>query len=321
VQKTASRNFLQYGTSPGRHASKTKREGMPWMQQFLMIAAAHFLALLSPGPDFFLIARTSLSSGWRVASGACAGIAMANGAFIIAAFTGVSALRADSMLFIALQLTGCAYLLYLGVVFVRSAGAAGLAGVARSQGALTPARSLRAWRRAAGMGFLSGILNPKNALFYASLAAMLTGPHASAAWKTIYGTWMFCAVLLWDLSVAAAIGNQAALRGFARALPWLERASGVLLILLAAGVIVALMLRVMGLPQGPATPGSVHNRVCPQQGLFTPDIASRGYADSAMQGRQTRRHQRPFFTASATASPISCVPTRWQPGCCISGVR
>jgi threonine/homoserine/homoserine lactone efflux protein len=246
---------------------------------------------------------------------------MANGAFIIAAFTGVSALRADSMLFIALQLTGCAYLLYLGVVFVRSAGAAGLAGVARSQGALTPARSLRAWRRAAGMGFLSGILNPKNALFYASLAAMLTGPHASAAWKTIYGTWMFCAVLLWDLSVAAAIGNQAALRGFARALPWLERASGVLLILLAAGVIVALMLRVMGLPQGPATPGSVHNRVCPQQGLFTPDIASRGYADSAMQGRQTRRHQRPFFTASATASPISCVPTRWQPGCCISGVR
>jgi threonine/homoserine/homoserine lactone efflux protein len=49
------------------------------MQQFLMIAAAHFLALLSPGPDFFLIARTSLSAGWRVAGGVCLGIAVANG--------------------------------------------------------------------------------------------------------------------------------------------------------------------------------------------------------------------------------------------------
>ena len=36
------------------------------MQQFLIIAAAHFLALISPGPDFFLVARTSLAAGWRL---------------------------------------------------------------------------------------------------------------------------------------------------------------------------------------------------------------------------------------------------------------
>ncbi|MCY4124549.1 MAG: LysE family translocator, partial [Pseudomonas sp.] len=29
------------------------------MQAFILIALAHFLALLSPGPDFFLIARTA----------------------------------------------------------------------------------------------------------------------------------------------------------------------------------------------------------------------------------------------------------------------
>src|SRR5690606_6440520 len=85
---------------------------VPRMQQFLIIAAAHFLALLSPGPDFFLIARTSLSSGWRVASGACAGIALANGVFIAAAFAGTAALRPDGVLFTALQAAGCAYLLY-----------------------------------------------------------------------------------------------------------------------------------------------------------------------------------------------------------------
>lgn len=91
------------------------------------------------------------------------------------------------------------------------------------------------------MGFLSGILNPKNALFYASLATMLTGPHASAGWKAIYGTWMFSVVLLWDLLVSVMIGNQAILRRFARALPWLERISGAMLILLAVGVLVLLL--------------------------------------------------------------------------------
>jgi len=213
------------------------------MQQFLMIAAAHFLALLSPGPDFFLIARTSLSAGWRVASGACLGIAVANGVFIAAAFAGTAALRPDSVLFVVLQLAGCAYLLYLGVLFARHAGGNALAVPAADEHGTTLAHPLAAWRRAAGMGFLSGILNPKNALFYASLAAMLTGPRASVGWKTAYGTWMFSVVLLWDVLVAVLIGNQAMLRRFARALPWLERISGTVLILLALGVLAILLLR------------------------------------------------------------------------------
>lgn len=212
------------------------------MEQFLMIAAAHFLALLSPGPDFFLVARTSLAAGWRVASGACLGIALANGVFIVAAFAGTAALRADSRVFVVLQLAGCAYLLYLGLLFVRHAGQGTLEIAAQPRRA-APATSGAAWWRAAGMGALSGLLNPKNALFYASLAAMLTGPHASVGWKTFYGAWMFGVVLLWDILVAVLIGNQAVLRRFAQALPWLERGSGIVLILLAVGVLVALALR------------------------------------------------------------------------------
>ncbi|GJG98518.1 LysE family translocator [Cupriavidus pauculus] len=213
------------------------------MHQFLMIAAVHFLALLSPGPDFFLIARTSLSAGWRVASGACLGIAIANGVFITAAFGGTAALQPDTRLFVVLQLAGCAYLLYIGVLFVRCAGSNDL-NVAASAGRDAPrTQPLVAWRRAAGMGFLSGILNPKNALFYASLAAMLAGPHASAGWKALYGTWMFSVVLLYDVVIAVLIGHQSVLRRFARTLPWLERISGLILILLALGVITVLLLR------------------------------------------------------------------------------
>jgi threonine/homoserine/homoserine lactone efflux protein len=212
------------------------------MQQFLIIAAAHFLALLSPGPDFFLIARTSLSCGWRIASGACIGIAFANSIFIVAAFAGTAALRPDGALFVVLQLAGCAYLFYLGALFIRCAGGS-VPNVAAPGRTAATLHAPTAWRHAAGMGFLSGILNPKNALFYASLAAMLAGRHATMGWKTFYGAWMFSVVLLWDVLIAILIGNPAVLRRFARALPWLERVSGGVLILLALGVVTVMVLR------------------------------------------------------------------------------
>lgn len=203
------------------------------MEQFLLIALAHFLALLSPGPDFFLLARTSASAGWRVASGACLGIAAANGLFILASFAGVSALQAGSTLFVALQLAGCAYLLYLGQLFLRHAG------TTRLDASENGGAAVGNWRASFAMGLLSALFNPKNALFYASLASMLA---SSALWlKALYGGWMFSAVLAWDLVVAVAIGNQRVLRRFARALPWLERASGVMLIALASGVLIHLV--------------------------------------------------------------------------------
>ncbi|WP_349975300.1 LysE family translocator [Pseudomonas sp. WHRI 8519] len=198
------------------------------MEQFLIVALAHFLALLSPGPDFFLVARTSISAGWRVASGACLGIALANGLFISLAFAGLAVLQESSLVFIALQLAGALYLLYIGALFLRHAGRSSLAAVG-TRGAVS------GWWRGLGMGFVSGGLNPKNGLFYASLASMVAS--SSVGWKWAYGVWMFSAVLLWDLLVAAAIGNQRLLRRFAHALPWLERASGMMLIALAGALL------------------------------------------------------------------------------------
>ncbi len=205
------------------------------IQQFLIVAAAHFLALLSPGPDFFLVARTSMAAGWRIATGTCLGIALANGVFIVAAFGGVSVFHPDSVMFIAIQLSGCLYLLYVGGLFIRHAGKSSLAEVACSTRRPSPSGSL--WWRGAGMGFLSGLLNPKNALFYVSLASLVSSTPISGAWKITYALWMFGVVLLWDILVAAAIGNKLVLHRFTKALPWLERVSGGVLILLAVMVI------------------------------------------------------------------------------------
>jgi len=209
------------------------------IQSFVMLALAHFLALLSPGPDFFLVARTAMATGWRVATGVCVGIALANGVFIVAAFVGVSVLQPGNTLFMLLQLCGCLYLLYMGVMFIRHAGHSPLRQMAARTGRTTTAGRL--WWCGAGMGFVSGILNPKNALFYASLATMVAASHSSPALKIGYGLWMFSVVLLWDILIAAAIGNKRVLSQFCKTLPWLERVSGGVLVLLAVGVLASMV--------------------------------------------------------------------------------
>lgn len=208
-----------------------------------MVAAAHFLALLSPGPDFFLIARTSAVQGWRQAARVCMGVAIANAVFIALAFSGVSVFRAGSPLFEIVQWAGCLYLLYLGGLFLRHAGRTPLilpdvvarAVRERQNPAAGPAGRFRGGRNFM-MGFMSGILNPKNALFYVSLAAML-GQQPDLVLAG-YGLWMLGVVLGWDVLVALAIGNRTVLGRFARILPAVERMTGVCLIILA-GVVLA----------------------------------------------------------------------------------
>src|SRR5690606_2468225 len=60
------RNFLQYAILLAQQNCLVLTRGNmanTW-QLFAVVAGAHFLALLSPGPDFFLIIRSALLHGW-----------------------------------------------------------------------------------------------------------------------------------------------------------------------------------------------------------------------------------------------------------------
>ncbi len=199
------------------------------MEQFVAVVIAHLLALLIPGVDFFLIARTAMTSGWRNATGACLGIAAANGIFIAAAFSGLSLLSHPALLD-PLQLAGGGFLIFIGAAFLRSRGRIDL------DQDLTAQRTT--WLRNLGLGLTSGLLNPKNALFYVSLAAAVRA--AAPLTLVLYGIWMFCVVLVWDVFVAVGLGSRRALAHLDRVLPWLTRLSGGFLVLFGGGMVVAL---------------------------------------------------------------------------------
>lgn len=212
-------------TRRGSHCMK----GAALLEQFIWVAGAHFLALLSPGPDFFLIVRTALLHGWRRASGICVGVTLANGMFIALAWAGLSTLQAGSLAFTLLQWGGCLYLAWLGWALLRSSGT--------SIVLPTDTHSNTAplsWGQGLRLGLISGLLNPKNALFYASLFSLLAGTHRGV--QALYGAWMVCAVLGWDLLVAATAGHRTVMARFAKHLRWIERTTGIVLLCIAVGV-------------------------------------------------------------------------------------
>lgn len=198
------------------------------MEQFVAVATAHFVALLIPGVDFFLISRTALVSGRRSAVGVCAGIAAANGIFIAAAFGGLSLISHPTVL-LGVQLAGGVFLAYIGVAFLRSSAHMSLTTGTRAA-PTSGARSL-------ALGLASGLMNPKNALFYVSLASVVAG--AAPLVLVGYGVWMVAVVFVWDVLVAVALGSRRVLLRVGPAVPWLARAAGVFLVIFGVVMLVA----------------------------------------------------------------------------------
>lgn len=79
---------------------------------FPALALSHFVALLSPGPDFFLLVGYAVRYRIRGSIGLCLGIAAGNALYIVLAIVGWGLLRQAPLLFLLIELLGAGYLLW-----------------------------------------------------------------------------------------------------------------------------------------------------------------------------------------------------------------
>src|SRR5919197_5936148 len=85
------------------------------MEPFFSFLGVAAFAVLVPGPDTFVVLRTSLTDGPRAGTWAAAGSGAGNLLWGTASVVGVAGLLAASAsAFAALKLAGAAYLVYLG---------------------------------------------------------------------------------------------------------------------------------------------------------------------------------------------------------------
>lgn len=195
---------------------------------FPALALAHFVALLSPGPDFFLLAGYAARYRMRGSTGLCVGIAFGNGLYILLAIIGWGILRQLPLLFTVIELLGALYLLWIGSLLVRSRPQT-LTG--------TDAQSTcPGFGKQLLLGLGSSLLNPKNALFYLALMTALLGPSVTLLQQTMSGIWMTSVVLCWDLLIVMFIGLPQIQRRLSRGILWVERIAGGVLIIFGCAI-------------------------------------------------------------------------------------
>lgn len=194
-----------------------------YLEEFLLVALVHLLAVASPGPDFAVVIRNSVSAGRE--AGLATAIGVGCGILIHVAYSllGIGLIVSQSVwLFNLMKWLAAAYLLYIGVRAIRSQPH-GL------PGANAPVERLSG-PRAFAQGFITNGLNPKATLFFLSLFTVVIAHDTPLAVQAGYGLYLSIATGVWFCLVAGLFSHPRVRQGFSRLGHWFDRAMGAVLI-------------------------------------------------------------------------------------------
>ncbi|MBN7820649.1 LysE family translocator [Bowmanella yangjiangensis] len=204
----------------------------PYWLEFITIATVHLLAVASPGPDFAIVLKHSVSYGRRTAIFTSVGIGLAILLHVAYSLLGIGLLiQTTPWLFTALSYAAAAYLAYIGIRAMTSHSGKAAEAQAKS-GHLSD-------KKAFVIGFITNGLNPKATLFFLSLFAVVISVTTPLQVKLVYGLYLALATGLWFVALSFLLGSGA-VRTFLQSKGyWFDRIMGILLILLAVRLVVA----------------------------------------------------------------------------------
>ncbi len=202
---------------------------------FPALALSHFVALLSPGPDFFSAGRLRRALPDPRQHRIVSRHRRRQCAVYCARHRRLGASAPRRRCFLLIELLGAGYLLWIGSLLIRS------------RPATLAMESVRAARPGFGrqllLGLGSSLLNPKNALFYLALMTSLLGAAVTLLQQTVSGLWMVSVVFFWDLLLVSAIALPQIQRRLGAIVWRVERAAGAILMLFGLGDYLAIFAR------------------------------------------------------------------------------
>lgn len=194
------------------------------------LAIVGLLIVISPGADFVLVLKNSLSHGRRAGLLSALGISLAITVHIGYSLLGISYLIShNELLFNLIKYAGATYLVYLGIKGIFAASA---------QTVITAEQdnSLPGYRYFA-QGFLCNVLNPKTMLFFLSIfSQVISEDGASSTQALIYGGYMVVLHGVWFALVATLMTSTALQHKLERVKPLINKACGVGLVSFGAAL-------------------------------------------------------------------------------------
>lgn len=195
------------------------------------ILAALTVGVVSPGPSFIMIARTSMSASRADGIAAAFGMGTGGAVFAAASLLGLHGLLlAAPSLYVLLKVAGGLYLAYLGLrIWLSAKQPLVVAELAPGLGTTT--------MRSFALGFATQISNPKTAVVYASVFAAFLPAAQTLAFNLAITALAFAIEAGWYTLVALALSSDRPREAYLRYKSWLDRIAG--------GVMVALGLRLV----------------------------------------------------------------------------
>ncbi|RQR57872.1 LysE family translocator [Burkholderia sp. Bp9126] len=209
---------------------------MSYLPILLQIAAVYLVALVTPGPNIFMISQLSLAGRRSLGAVSALGVGTASVTWATLAMLGLAAvLHQVEWLYETIRIGGAVYLVYFGIKLLRSSTRRDPAPAAEdTASAALPAPHARDYLRAYRTGLFTCLTNPKSCAFWTSVFAAMLPAHVPL--------WFNGAALLtigsmsvgWYCSVAYVFASPRAQRGYRRVRRPLDALCGAALVGLGA---------------------------------------------------------------------------------------
>lgn len=189
-----------------RSLLKNRREKfMETLSSLVAVAVVSLLAAISPGPDFFVVVKNSLSYSRKIGFLTAIGVSLALLIHLSYTLIGIGILiTEDSFVYLVLKYAGACYLFYIGYK--------GFLSSFKEQSSLEfcYAGNVQVLLPAAAVkqGFLTNLLNPKCALFFLSLFSQFIVAETPLSLKLSYAFINWFITLGWFLLLSYAITGR-----------------------------------------------------------------------------------------------------------------
>lgn len=198
------------------------------LPSILSLAGIILISLISPGPDFAVVVKNSLIYSRKTALLTALGIALGIMVHVSYTIFGLGLIISKiTWLFLTIKYLGACYLIYIGYKSVRAK---------RSNIALgdTTSKQDISAISAVSTGFLTNALNPKCMLLFISIFSVVIPHDTQIPVLVLDAIIIFVETLLWFSFVAFCLSGKSTRQRFASASHWIERVTGMILILLGS---------------------------------------------------------------------------------------
>lgn len=236
---------------------------MSTSEQFLIVAIAHFFAVVSPGPDFAVVLSQSLRYNRKIAIYTSLGIAAGIIVHVTYSLVGIGLIIASNeLLFTLLKYIAAAYFIYIAWQcfkakkpevaepvnsdLIEKHAIRHNENIAPLERQVTANRSslvlnnssslsllLPSQKKAFVKGFLINALNVKATLFFVSLFSLVVTPETELNLKLYYGLYLVLATAAWFCFLSYVLTHSRVRSLIQRRSYIIERIMGVVLLILA----------------------------------------------------------------------------------------